>query len=75
MAISNRPSDAFALRNDLLHGAGNERYLQRADYRLLIKGKVSKDKVSQSKRLLPSVQDAMTAPWVFNREAALALWS
>ena len=64
------------MRNDLLHGADNERYLQRADYcRLLIKGKVAKDKVGKSFPLLPSVETAMSAPWVFNKEAALALWS
>ena len=62
------------VRAELLHGEGNTPYLQRADHRLLTKGKVAADKASSSDAPM-SVTDAMEVPWVWSKDAALAVWS
>ena len=61
-------------QGELLHGEGNQLYLQREDHRLLKKGKMAADKApSQASSL--SVVEAMSAATVLPKEAALALWS
>lgn len=64
----------ICVRADLIHGEANKPYIQRADHRLLSKGKVSKDAKASAERAY-SVQDAVSVPFVWTREAALALWS
>ena len=64
----------MCVRAELLHGEANKPYLQRADHRLLAKGKVAKDKAASSDAPM-SVKEAMEVPWVWSKEAALAVWS
>ena len=64
------------VRAELLHGETNAPYLQRADHRLLKKGKVAVDKAPRALCAQSmSCVEAMSAPFVFSKEAALALWS
>ena len=60
---------------ELLHGEENERYLQRSDVRLLHKGKAAVDSPKSMAVGSISVHEAMSAPTVWSREAALAVWS
>ena len=64
----------LTVRSELLHGEVNERFLQRKDWALKVKGKVGREK---EKSALPpcSVKEAMEAPFVWSEEAALAVWS
>ena len=57
---------------DLLHGPGNQRYLQARDYRLLTKGKDAREKADKEGTSM-SVLQAMDAPTVWCQEAALAV--
>ena len=59
---------------DLLHGPGNQRYLQARDYRLLTKGKDAREKADKEGTSM-SVLQALDAPTVWCQEAALAVWS
>ena len=63
------------VRAELLHGEANAPYLQRADHRLLTKGKVAADKAASSSDAPIAVKEAMDAPWVWGQDAALAVWS
>lgn len=66
----------ICVRSELIHGEANSRYLQRADHRLLNKGRVSKANIKPSaEQRSSSVEEALSVPFVWTREAALALWS
>ena len=62
------------VRAELMHGQENQAYLQRADQRLLKKGKIAPDKAKSGPADL-TVSEAINAPWVMTKEAALAVWS
>ena len=64
------------VRAELLHGEANAPYLQRADHRLLDKGRVSEAKAKgRDEQPVPSICEACEAPTVLSQEAMLAVWS
>ena len=67
----------MAVRNSkLLHGEDNEAYFQRADQRLLTKGRsgaAKAEKETPTERV--NVREYMHAPIVLSEEAMLAVWS
>lgn len=65
----------ICVRNELIHGESNERYLQRADHELLAKGKQGKGSAAASRCEPSAVCEAMHVPFVWTKEAALVVWS
>ena len=63
------------VRAELIHGKDNQPYLQRADARLLDKGRSTASRLVKGAAASHSITEAMEAPWVFSQEAAFAVWS
>ena len=61
------------VRAELLHGEASQPFLQRKDNQLLKKGKASAQKAARSSEQL-TVCEAMNAPWVYTKEASLAIF-
>ena len=68
--------ERVSVRAKLVLGEENKRYLQRADYRMLEKGKIAPGKFKAVDDVAPpTVSAMMEAPKVLGPEAMLALWS
>ena len=61
------------VRAELLHGDANQAYLSREDHRLLSMGKVAKRREKAEPTDSVTVTDAVYAPFVWSKEASLAL--
>ena len=63
-----------SVRAELLHGEANLPYLGRKEHRILGTGKASTSK-QRAESSAFSIKEAIEAPWVWTKEAALAVWS